>query len=158
VEADQRPERQDFRSETESRDPERQQPVKVNFAKWLAADRSILIIDEPIVGVDVGAKEYVAHLIWDVANQGKSITLISSAMLEIIKLAGRIPVFFRQQYRRGDRQLPKRLQGNERKDRELALRSSASMRRATTAGKHLCGRTKKHQTDIQGLERLSPEL
>ncbi len=66
---------------------------KVNVAKWLAADSSILIIDEPTVGVDVGAKEYFTQLIWDLANKKKSIILISSDMPEIIKLAGRILVF-----------------------------------------------------------------
>lgn len=66
---------------------------KVNVAKWLAADSSILIIDEPTVGVDVGAKEYFTRLIWDLAGQKKSIILISSDMPEIIKLANRILIF-----------------------------------------------------------------
>ena len=66
---------------------------KINIAKWLAADSRILIIDEPTVGVDVGAKEYFARLIWELARQKKSIILISSDMPEIIKLASRILVF-----------------------------------------------------------------
>ncbi len=66
---------------------------KVNLGKWLAADSGILIIDEPTVGIDVGAKEYFAHLIWNLAERGKSIILISSDMPEIIKLADRILVF-----------------------------------------------------------------
>jgi ribose transport system ATP-binding protein len=45
------------------------------------------------VGVDVGAREYFTRLIWDLANQGKSIILISSDMPEIIKLANRILIF-----------------------------------------------------------------
>ncbi len=52
-----------------------------------------MIIDEPTVGVDVGAKEYFTQLIWDLANKKKSIILISSDMPEIIKLASRILVF-----------------------------------------------------------------
>jgi len=67
---------------------------KVSIAKWLVADCDILIIDEPTVGVDVGAKEQIHRLIWDLAKvQGKSIILISSDMPEIIKLASRILVF-----------------------------------------------------------------
>ncbi len=66
---------------------------KINIAKWLAADSRILIIDEPTVGVDVGAKEYFARLIFDLARKKKSIILISSDMPEIIKLANRILVF-----------------------------------------------------------------
>lgn len=67
---------------------------KVSIAKWLAAGCDILIIDEPTVGVDVGAKEYIHKLIWDLAQQErKSIILISSDMPEMIKLASRILVF-----------------------------------------------------------------
>ena len=67
---------------------------KVSISKWLAAGCDILIIDEPTVGVDVGAKEYIHRLIWDLANnERKSIILISSDMSEIIKLASRILVF-----------------------------------------------------------------
>ena len=67
---------------------------KVSISKWLAADCDILIIDEPTVGVDVGAREYIHELIWNLAKlEGKSIILISSDMSEIIKLARRILVF-----------------------------------------------------------------
>ena len=66
---------------------------KVNIAKWLAAEVDILIVDEPTVGIDVGAKEYIARLIWDLAKRKKSIILISSDMPEMIKLANRILVF-----------------------------------------------------------------
>jgi ribose transport system ATP-binding protein len=67
---------------------------KVSISKWLAAGCDILIIDEPTVGVDVGAKEYIHKLIWDLADKDKkSIILISSDMPEMIKLASRILVF-----------------------------------------------------------------
>jgi ribose transport system ATP-binding protein len=67
---------------------------KVSIAKWLAAQCDILIIDEPTIGVDIGAKEYIHQLIWDLANkQRKSIILISSDMPEIINVARRILVF-----------------------------------------------------------------
>jgi ribose transport system ATP-binding protein len=64
---------------------------KVSIGKWLAAGCEILIIDEPTVGVDVGAKRNIHSIIWDLAkNQGKSIILISSDMPEMISLARRI--------------------------------------------------------------------
>jgi len=67
---------------------------KVSIAKWLAADCDILIIDEPTVGVDIGAKDQIHHLIWDLAKKaGKAIILISSDMPEIIKISSRILVF-----------------------------------------------------------------
>ncbi|HAJ34774.1 MAG TPA: ABC transporter permease [Chloroflexi bacterium] len=67
---------------------------KVSIAKWLAAHCDILIIDEPTIGVDIGAKEYIHQLIWNLAKvEGKSIILISSDMPEIVNLARRILVF-----------------------------------------------------------------
>jgi ribose transport system ATP-binding protein len=67
---------------------------KICISKWLAADCDILIIDEPTVGVDVGAKEQIHRLIWDLAKvRGKAVILISSDMPEIIKIASRILVF-----------------------------------------------------------------
>lgn len=67
---------------------------KVSIGKWLAADCDILIIDEPTVGVDVGAKKYIHDLIWQLAKEeGKSIILISSDMPEMVTLARRILVF-----------------------------------------------------------------
>ena len=67
---------------------------KVSISKWLAARCDILIFDEPTIGVDIGAKEYIHQLIWNLAkNEGKSIILISSDMPEIINVARRILVF-----------------------------------------------------------------
>ncbi|NOU88723.1 ATP-binding cassette domain-containing protein [Paenibacillus sp. LMG 31460] len=67
---------------------------KVSIAKWLAAGCDILIIDEPSVGVDVGAKEYIHQLIWNLAKvEKKSIIVISSDLPELCTLARRILVF-----------------------------------------------------------------
>lgn len=67
---------------------------KVSIAKWLAADCDVLIIDEPTVGVDVGAKEQIHQLIWELAQKHrKAVILISSDMREIIKVSHRILVF-----------------------------------------------------------------
>jgi ribose transport system ATP-binding protein len=67
---------------------------KVSIGKWLVANCDILILDEPTVGVDVGAKEYIHDLIWRMAKEdGKSIILISSDLPELVKLSRRILVF-----------------------------------------------------------------
>jgi ribose transport system ATP-binding protein len=67
---------------------------KVSIGKWLVADCDILILDEPTIGVDVGAKEYIHDLIWKMANEeGKSLILISSDMPELVELSRRILVF-----------------------------------------------------------------
>lgn len=65
---------------------------KVSLAKWLAAETSILIIDEPTVGIDIKTKHELHELIWDLSSQGLSILLISSDMPEMIRLADRIVV------------------------------------------------------------------
>jgi ribose transport system ATP-binding protein len=67
---------------------------KVSIGKWLVADCDILIFDEPTVGVDVGAKEYIHDLIWKMAAEdGKSVILISSDLPELLELARRVLVF-----------------------------------------------------------------
>jgi len=65
---------------------------KVSLAKWLAAETDILLLDEPTVGIDVGAKEEVHGLVRGLADQGKAILLISSDLREIVQLADRIAV------------------------------------------------------------------
>jgi ribose transport system ATP-binding protein len=67
---------------------------KVSLSKWLATDCEILIIDEPTVGVDIGAKRQIHEIIWNLAkNEHKSIILISSDMTEMLTLARRILIF-----------------------------------------------------------------
>jgi len=65
---------------------------KVSLAKWLAAETEILLLDEPTVGVDVGAKAEVHGLVRGLADDGKAILLISSDLREIVQLADRIVV------------------------------------------------------------------
>ena len=67
---------------------------KISLGKWLAIDCDIIIIDEPTVGIDIGAKEAIHQIIWDLAKkENKSIILISSDMPELCQLARRILVF-----------------------------------------------------------------
>jgi ABC-type sugar transport system ATPase subunit len=65
---------------------------KVVLAKWLARSFSLLILDEPTRGVDVGAKAAIYSLIEDLARQGRGIILISSELPEVINLSTRILV------------------------------------------------------------------
>lgn len=67
---------------------------KISIGRWLLADCDILIIDEPTVGVDVGAKEQIHQLIWNLARvERKAIIVISSEMAEVIRLSSRVLVF-----------------------------------------------------------------
>lgn len=71
---------------------------KVSIAKWLSANCDIIVIDEPTVGVDIGAKEYIHDLIWDLAKkEQKAVILISSDMNEVISLSRRMLIFKEKQ-------------------------------------------------------------
>lgn len=65
---------------------------KVVLAKWLAAKPALLMVDEPTVGVDVGAKAEIHQLMRQLAAEGVGILLISSDMPEVIHLSHRLLV------------------------------------------------------------------
>lgn len=65
---------------------------KVVLAKWLEANASVLIFDEPTRGIDVGAKYEIYKLINDLAAQGKAIVMISSELPEVLGMCDRILV------------------------------------------------------------------
>ena len=65
---------------------------KVVIAKWLLRDTDILIFDEPTRGIDVGAKEEIYRIMFDLAKSGKAIIMISSDIDEILRAADRILV------------------------------------------------------------------
>ena len=65
---------------------------KVAFAKWLARDCKVLILDEPTRGVDVGAKASIHQLIDELAIAGIAVMLISSELPEVISLSTRVLV------------------------------------------------------------------
>jgi len=65
---------------------------KVVLAKWLLTDSSILIMDEPTRGIDVGAKDEIYNLMFDLKEQGVSIIMISSELPEILKMSDRVAV------------------------------------------------------------------
>jgi len=65
---------------------------KVVLAKWLFKDVNILIVDEPTHGIDVNAKTEVYELFTSLAENGKSIIMISSEMPELISISDRVIV------------------------------------------------------------------
>ena len=65
---------------------------KVVLAKWLFADPTLLILDEPTRGIDVGAKFEIYTLIARLAEEGRSILMISSEMPELLGMCDRIHV------------------------------------------------------------------
>jgi ribose transport system ATP-binding protein len=65
---------------------------KAVFAKWLLAEPSVFILDEPTRGIDVGAKHEIYRLINDLAARGAGVLLISSEIEELIGTCDRILV------------------------------------------------------------------
>jgi rhamnose transport system ATP-binding protein len=65
---------------------------KVVLGKWLATDPTVLIIDEPTRGIDVGTKAEVHRLISDLAGRGIGILMISSELPEVLGMADRVLV------------------------------------------------------------------
>jgi rhamnose transport system ATP-binding protein len=68
---------------------------KVALSRWLAATPSLLILDEPTQGVDVGAKAEIHRLMCDLAGRGLAILMISSELPEILGMSDRIAVMRR---------------------------------------------------------------
>jgi ABC-type sugar transport system ATPase subunit len=65
---------------------------KIAVAKWLARPCSVLLVDEPTRGVDVGAKAEIHRLLDELACKGKAVLVVSSELPELLGLCGRILV------------------------------------------------------------------
>ena len=65
---------------------------KVVISKWILRDCDVLIFDEPTRGIDVGAKSEIYKLMTQLAEEGKSIIMISSDMPELLRLSDRVIV------------------------------------------------------------------
>ena len=66
---------------------------KVLLARCMALQPKVLIVDEPTRGIDIGAKAEVHQLLFEMANSGMALIIISSEMPEVLALSDRIVVF-----------------------------------------------------------------
>ena len=97
---------------------------KVVLAKWLLNAPSVLILDEPTRGIDVGAKFEIYRLIAELAESGSAMLVISSEIEELMGICDRILVM-------GEGEIRDELTQAE-FDRERILRSA--LRSDITAG------------------------
>jgi rhamnose transport system ATP-binding protein len=90
-----------FRSKLNIRTPSLETPVerlsggnqqKTMLAKWLNARPTVLILDEPTRGIDVGAKAEVHQIVDELAQAGMAIVLISSDLPEVLAMSDRVLV------------------------------------------------------------------
>ena len=65
---------------------------KVVVGKWLIRDLKLLIVDEPTVGVDIGAKEEMYQTIDRLSREGVAVMVVSSDLPELTRLSDRIIV------------------------------------------------------------------
>ncbi len=65
---------------------------KVLLARWLLTKPDILFLDEPTRGIDVGAKAEIYKLISMLAQEGKTVIMVSSEMPELLGMCDRILV------------------------------------------------------------------
>jgi ribose transport system ATP-binding protein len=65
---------------------------KIVIGKWLATEPRILLLDEPTRGIDIGAKQEIYQLIFDLAERGLGIVVVSSELPELLLVSDRILV------------------------------------------------------------------
>ncbi len=65
---------------------------KIVFARALASDCRVLLVDEPTRGVDVGAKREIHELVRQLAARGTAVLLVSSDLPELLALSHRVLV------------------------------------------------------------------
>ncbi len=66
---------------------------KVVFAKWLEAKPSLVLLDDPTRGVDIGAKREMHGIIRSLADEGCVVLMHSSDPLELVNVCARVHVF-----------------------------------------------------------------
>ena len=65
---------------------------KVILGRWLLTKPTVLLLDEPTRGIDVGAKYEIYCIINQLVAEGKSVIMISSELPEILGMCDRIYV------------------------------------------------------------------
>ena len=68
---------------------------KVLFAKWLETEPKVFVMDEPTIGVDVGAKDEIRKIIDEVAAAGAGVLLVTTELDELVSLCDRVLIMFR---------------------------------------------------------------
>lgn len=65
---------------------------KVILARWLAERIDLLIVDEPTRGIDVAARSEIYSILYDIAESGRGVIVVSSDLPEVISICDRIAV------------------------------------------------------------------
>lgn len=65
---------------------------KAILGRWLSAEISVLLLDEPTRGVDVGAKREIYDIVFELAEKGAAVVLVSSDLPEVLGVSDRVLV------------------------------------------------------------------
>jgi L-arabinose transport system ATP-binding protein len=65
---------------------------KALLARWLSEDVKVLLLDEPTRGIDVGAKSEIYAIIYDLAQRGIGVVVVSSELPEVLGVCDRLLV------------------------------------------------------------------
>ncbi len=65
---------------------------KIVFGRWLMAKSTVLLLDEPTRGVDVGAKVEIYQLMNQITQLGGAVLMVSSELPEVLGMADRVVV------------------------------------------------------------------
>jgi ABC-type sugar transport system ATPase subunit len=68
---------------------------KVVFAKWMETDPTVMVLDDPTRGVDVGARAEMHDVIREFAAEGKIVLIASNDLAELVELCDRVVVLQR---------------------------------------------------------------
>lgn len=103
---------------------------KVVLARWLLRDCSLLLLDEPTRGIDIGARFEIYSLLTSLCQMGKSMIIISSDIRELMLLCDRICVMsvgrLVETFERGKLPQGSQLQENQPWDQDMMLAAAFS--------------------------------
>ena len=65
---------------------------KAILGRWLSEEMKVILLDEPTRGIDVGAKNEIYNVIYDLAKSGIAVVVVSSELPEVLGVSDRILV------------------------------------------------------------------
>ena len=65
---------------------------KIILSKWMLTEPIIFLLDEPTLGIDVGAKQEMFKHIAELAEEGMAVLMASSELDEIVGMCNRVYV------------------------------------------------------------------
>ena len=63
------------------------------LAKVLAVNPTLLILDEPTIGIDIKSREEIMGLIKDLTNEGMSVIYLTNDFDELLRIVDRVVIF-----------------------------------------------------------------